>query len=246
MSGSSLSGSWKGWSVSERGSHPKKRWHGKRKLLFLAIPLIIIALLYSSYMQARQIDEGTYEGPGGDTQGSGQQKTTTSIFETVESANLLVGFKSTGSKIPGGANVESLTFAIRSIELRTAGGEWVSAYSGSRNIDIMRYSNDSGILVQTDFPSGDYDLVRLNLTDGSIGITNPIFYIYTPRTYSLALPKGYTSANTTISLAEGDMSSLVLNFDITQSVSRIGAGYALDPKITVVESTGYPIDYILI
>jgi hypothetical protein len=246
MSGSGNGGNpWRGWTSRKKNHDAAIKHHGKRKLALLAIPLIIIVLLISSYFQAMQVEEGTYDGPGGDIKGWEHQTTTTAVPIMGNKANILIGFKSSGGRIPGGANAESISFVVRSIDLRS-GGEWRNAYVGTRRIDIMRYSNDSGILVQTEFPTGDYDILRLNLTDGSCGITNSIFYIYTPKTYTLDLPEGYIVVNKSLSLKEGDTTSLVLTFDIPSSVSRIGAGYAMDPKVTVTQQTGFPLDYVLI
>jgi len=172
-------------------------------------------------------------------------QTTTPIANT---GTLIVALKDEDHKIPGGTVVKSLNFTITAIDIhanRTAENEtseqWVQLLDGQKTLDLLKYTTTFAKVAEKEIDTGQYDKIRLKLSNGSIAITNALLYIYNPRVYNLILPNETASVNT-LNMLSGETLTLILDFDIENSVTHTADGYVMNPIIKFSEQAGIATD----
>lgn len=155
--------------------------------------------------------------------------------------------------------IEEANVTINKIELRhkdsTEGSPFVVVFEESAEINLVELRN--GItqdLTDVELPSGDYDLVRIQVGDASVKLTNGT-------TYDLKVPSGATSGlkvfvKPSIIIREGLTSELLLDFELNKSFVVKGnpqdldniSGFNFKPVIRAVNRTqagaieGYTLD----
>ena len=86
-------------------------------------------------------------------------------------------------------------------------------------------------------PKPAYNKIKVELSDGTVSIVHTAVGIYRPKIYSLAVQEE-TTVDYEFDIVEGATLTLILDFDVENSVRRTGMGYLLTPLIDVSEQVG--------
>lgn len=210
-------------------------------LLAIAIGLVfLIVIIYLRQGAETAIVTTTTTSPA--TTPTTQPTTTTTLATTTTvpaaAGRLTISMGSEGNTIAGGSVAHQMEFTITGIDIyNEEGGEggetgkWVDL--SVEPITVALVNNTENVTVaEVDVENGNYEKIKLKMSDGSIWITNDLFYIYTPKRYDLVVP-AQTVVNHAFSI-ESQPLTLILSLDVRSSTSRTGVEYTLGPVITVV------------
>jgi|GEM_PF-3313190 len=217
------------------------------KYIFLILFILLVAAVVKTlqYFSETSIVTTTTLPPTTITTTTAIAPTTTTTLPAKLEGRLVIALKDEEHKIPGGSTVHQMEFTVTSVEVYKEGddgdevGEWIELTAEPKALDLLEYTDNVAVVAEADIEEGTYEKLKIGLSGGSIWITNDIFYIYTPKKYGLIVPSE-TTVEHMFNVTGGETLTLVLDFDIEHSVSRVGVDYKLDPKISVTEQTGIP------
>lgn len=234
--------------IKERLKIPTKTFgvpSSKYIFLILVILLVVAVVKTLQYFSETSVVTTTTLPPPTITTTTTIAPTTTTTLQAKPEGKLLIALKDEEHKIPGGSTVHQMEFTLTSVEAYKGGddeeeaGEWIELTAEPKTLDLLEYTENLAVVAEADVSEGLYERLKLGLSDGSIWITNDLFYIYNPKKYGLIVPSE-TTVEHTFNITAGETLTLVLDFDIEHSVSRVGIDYKLDPEISVTEQTGIP------
>ncbi len=165
--------------------------------------------------------------------------TTTTLQPNLrDSGTLVVVFKDDAHKIPGGGVVTSMNFTVTSVELlRNGSSDWEYVFSGEKRLDILKYTETFAKISEAELDAGNYTSLRVGFSDGSISVKNTLTGVYTPKTYSLIVPE-IREFSQIFEIGAAETITLVVDFDIGQSVTRTSEGYMFNPIVFIEEHYG--------
>jgi hypothetical protein len=174
------------------------------------------------------------------------QPTTTTAYTVppAQKGTLVIALKDEDHKIAGGAVVKSMNLTLTDVEVyynKTDNtgktGEWVQLINGIKTLDLLKYTTNFAKVAQKDVDAGSYEKIRLKFSSGSISITSTLLFIYSPRKYDLTVPSE-TVINHAFNVSSGGTLTLILDFDVENSITHTADGYSMTPIIKVSEQTG--------
>lgn len=216
--------------------------HSNLKLIAIVVfaMVIISSVIYGQYVAYLE-STGTSPRTTTTTTTSPQTATTASTVQPAQKGTLVIALKDEDHKIPGGAVVKSMNFTLTDVEVyynktnNTA--KWVQLINGIKTLDLLKYTTNFAKVAQMDVDAGSYDKIRLKFSSGSISITSTLLYIYNPRKYDLTVPSE-TVVNHAFNVSSGGTLTLILDFDVENSIMHTADGYSMTPIIKVSEQTG--------
>lgn len=155
--------------------------------------------------------------------------------------SLVVAFKGGHPDLVGGSTATAVDLTITSIDVLlngTYGYEWVSVLESDKSLNLLSYTDSLGKVAEKEIESGRYEQIRIGFSDSSIMLKNELIGFYTPKEYDLIVPDNTTFDHLT-NLVEGSVLNLIIDYDISSSVTRTADGYIFDPVVTFSEQSGH-------
>lgn len=162
--------------------------------------------------------------------------TTTTTLPPTPKGTLIIALKDEDHKLPGGAVVKSMNFTVTGVGVYSD-GEWMSVLDGQKTLDLLKYTTTFAKAAEKEIDAGGYEKIKVELSDGTVSIVHTAVGIYRPKTYNLIVQEE-TTVEHEFNIIDGGTLTLVLDFDVENSVRRAGLGYSLTPVITVTEQVG--------
>jgi hypothetical protein len=181
----------------------------------------------------------TLVGNGRSLEGKVTPPTTTqpATEQAATTGTLVIALKDEDHKLPGGAVVKSMNFTVAGVDVHAKSGGWTQLASDSRKLDLLKYTTTYAVVAKEDIDAGSYDKVRLKLSNGSVSIVHTLLGIYSPKVYGLDVP-AETDVAHEFNITAGQTLTLVLDFDIENSLVRTSDVYTLTPVIKVSQAAG--------
>jgi len=204
------------------------------RTIILAFALILfVAISISFYMRSSE----TSLFPPTTTIPTTTIPTTTTLPPTPK-GTLIIALKDEDQKIPGGALLKNMSFTVSGVEIYSDDTEeWMSVLAEEKTLDLLKYTTTYAQIVEEEIEADAYDKIKLSLDPGEVTLVHTIVGVYRPKTYDLIVQEE-TTIDHEFNITEGQTLTLVLDFDIPNSVMRTGVGYLLTPVITVTEEIG--------
>jgi hypothetical protein len=110
-------------------------------------------------------------------------------------------------------------------------GEWITIFEGSKTIDLLKYSNVTGIFPEKELDSGKYTQIRLYIGSSNINLTNTFTQFYN-KIYPLVIPSSELKLIHPFTIESNKSLLITLDFDVDRAVTRTSDGqYKMDPTI---------------
>ena len=107
-------------------------------------------------------------------------------------------------------------------------GEWVTVVNESQQFDLILLENVTDILGSQLLDVGIYTQIRLHIAEALVTIDG--------EQYDLEIPSGNVKLTHQFIIEPDTITSLILDFDIHESVHETGSGkYILQPTIKVIQ-----------
>ena len=165
------------------------------------------------------------------------QGPTTTIQENIfNTGKLQISITDDFQRLQGFGKATSLTFTIEEISFGKEGSSLIKVLDIPKTIDIIQFSNSSpAMLVEANVGEGVYTQIRLKLSNPSIKIYNQDLAIFN-KTFPLIMSTNEILVGKIFSVEKGNTTHLVIDFDVTLSVSKI-AGYSIEYRFNPVIDT---------
>jgi hypothetical protein len=168
-----------------------------------------------------------------------QQSTTstsTTTTATQITGRILIGFKDDFRKVPVIGTVTMLNFNVKEVDVRENNQtQWIPVFVGSKTFDIIAFSNQTAIIADNTIPLKTYTQERVVLGNGEIKIYSPIINVFN-RTYSLYPELNETALSYSFTLAQNEITFLVFDLSVENSINHRLEGYFLLPQFTLSSS----------
>jgi hypothetical protein len=164
--------------------------------------------------------------------------TTTTLLPV--KGELIIAVKDVFHKIPVVGTVYALEMTINSVEVHFVGedesatGKWVSLFSGTKTLDLLKYTEVRAIIGYQELAPGKYTQIRLNISNSTIKVYNPWMHVYN-KTYDLKVPSKELKIVHNFDVEANKTLVLTLDFDLEQSVHKTDQGYIFTPTVRVLE-----------
>jgi len=152
---------------------------------------------------------------------------------------LIVALKDVQHKLPTIGTVTALDLTISSIKVHKANESnesWITVFEGSKEIDLLLYTDVIAIVGEEELEVGKYTQIRLEIENASINITNPLIGIYKNKTYPMSIPSKELKLIHPFTVEENKTLVLTLDFDVEKSIIR-APEYMLKPVIKILEES---------
>lgn len=179
--------------------------------------------------------------------GTSTQSTSTSPGVS-QTGTVLVGLKDKSQRVDIVGTINELVLTVTKVEVHYVGnsndtnasGQWMTVFEGSKTVDLLTLTNITGILGQQDLPSGKYTQIRLTVKDVIFNVTNSILSITNKRVSATVMnstdvPSGELRFIHPFTVTQGKTTALILDFDVTHSVTKTENGYILKPVIQITD-----------
>jgi len=167
---------------------------------------------------------------------------TTTTTSLPAKGGLIIAVKDVSHKLPRIGTVYALNLTINSVEVHFVGanenatGQWIVLFSGEKTLDLLQYTDVIAIISEQELTPGKYTQIRLNLSDSTIKIYNLAMYIYN-KTFPLKVPSKELKLIHNFNIEQNKTVVLTLDFDVEQSVEKIGLDYTLRPTVKILEQS---------
>lgn len=168
--------------------------------------------------------------------------TTTTTTVPVAKGSLIVAIKDISHKLSQIGTVYTLNLTINSVEVHFVGAsenatdQWIVLFSGTKTFDLLQYTDVRAIIGEQELTTGKYTQIRLNLSDSTIKVYNPIMYIFN-KTFPLKVPSKELKLIYNFNIEQNKTTVLTLDFDVEKSVEKTDQGYILKPTVKILEES---------